>query len=370
MLFILVSWYLRVTTGGGVFMIYDDANKIREELNNHNKVVVKVGLFGQPGSGKSSLVNALTGVKISKPGVENDMMPGEPIECKGLLFVDLPGFGTEKFPKETYFERFDIPSFDLILCVFDGKWRQADSEFFRKALGIERHCIFVRNKCDDIWEDGFTCEELRERILVNVQELVNADVGVYFTSCKTKEGLGELNDAIFQILEPAKREKWAREAKAYSVKFLNEKRDACEKHVAIAASASAANALNPLPGVDIAVDIGVLLTLFNDLKGSFGLNEEILSQVHMFAPGLAGMANKIVQYAAKEGVLLLLKQFVGKEALKEFSKYIPFVGQAIAMGAGYAITSNAGKMYLDYCYEISKAILEKELNIYSNTQAS
>ncbi len=351
-------------------MIHDDADRIKEELNDYNEIKVKVGLFGQPGSGKSSLVNALTGTKLSKPGVENDMIPGEPIECKGLLFVDLPGFGTEKFPKETYFKRFDIPSFDLILCVFDGKWRQADSEFFRKILEIKKHCIFIRNKCDDLWEEGFTSEELRERILVNVQELSKADVNVYFTSCKTKEGLGDLNDAIFQILVPAKREKWAREAKAYSLQFLEDKRNACEKHVAIAAGAAAVNALNPIPGVDIAIDMGVLLTLFKDVKESFGLNDHVLSQVQSFAPGLAGMANKIIQYAAKEGILLLLKQFVGKEALKEFSKYIPFIGQAVAMGAGYAITSNAGKMYLDYCYNVSRAILEKELGINSNSQAS
>jgi len=351
-------------------MIYDDADKIKEDLNKHNKIKVKVGLFGQPGSGKSSLVNALTGTKISEPGVENDMIPGEPIEFNGLLFVDLPGFGTEKFPKETYFEKFDIPSFDLILCIFEGKWRQADSEFFRKILKIDKNCIFVRNKCDDIWEDGFTTEELRERILVNVQELSKADVDVYFTSCKTKEGLGDLNDAIFRALEPAKREKWAREAKAYSLQFLDAKRNACEKHVAFASAVSAANALNPIPGLDIAVDLGVILRLFNEVKESFGLTDDVLMQVQNFAPGLAGMANNIIRFAAKEGVILLLRQFVGKEALKEFAKYIPLIGQVIAMGAGYAITTNAGKMYLDYCYNVARAILEKELGIDSSSQAA
>lgn len=351
-------------------MILDEAEKMKEDLNNFKNVKVKVGLFGQPGSGKSSLINALTGTKLCKPGVENDMLPGDPVEWKNLLFVDLPGFGTEKYPKETYFEKFDIPSFDLILCVFDGKWRQADSEFFRKVLRIGRHCIFVRNQCDNIWENDFTPEELRKRIIINVRELAQAKVDVYLTSCRTQEGLGDLNDAIFQILDPAKREKWAREAKAYSIKFLDEKRNACEKYVAIAAGTASANALNPVPGADVAVDIGILMTLFKEVRESFGLDDQVLSRIQDIAPRLTGIANNIIRYAAKEGVFLLLKQFIGKEVLKRFSKYIPIIGQGIAMGAGYAITSSAGKMYLDYCYEVAKAILEKELGIDSNSQAS
>jgi GTP-binding protein EngB required for normal cell division/uncharacterized protein (DUF697 family) len=344
-------------------VIFDEAERIKEELNNLKNKSIKVGLFGQPGGGKSSIINALTGTKVAKPGVENDMEPGEPFVWNGLMFVDLPGFGTEKYPKESYFEKFNIASFDLILCVFEGKWREADSEFFRKALSIERHCLFVRNKCDTMWEEGYTPEELKERIQANVQELAQAYVKVYFTSCRTKEGLNELSEAIFQILEPTKREKWAREAKAYSLKFLQEKKNACEKYVAIASGASAANALNPIPGADVAVDISVLMTLFKEVKTSFGLSDAVLNQVQAIAPGLAGIANKIIQFAAKEGILLLFKQFVGKEALKEFSKYIPFVGQAVAMGAGWAITSNAGKMYLDYCYQVAEAILEHELGI-------
>lgn len=347
-------------------MIQDHAKKILNELNKLESTTVKVGLFGQPGAGKSSLINALTGIEVSKPGVENDMTPGKPIEWKGLLFVDLPGYGTEKYPKETYFNEFDIFSFDLFLCVFDGKWRQADSEFFQKVLKM-KPCLFVRNKIDTLWEKGYTTEQLKERIHEDIKKLANADIKVYFTSCKTNEGLEDLSDSIQQILEPTKREKWLKEAKAYSLNFLQGKRKVCEKYIAISSGLSAVNALNPIRGADIAVDIGVLSKCFNDIKESFGLDNNTLKQLHTYAPRLNNVANRIIEYVTKAGLQLLLKKFAGKQALKGFAKYVPYIGQAIAASTGYIVTSNAGKMYLDYCYKAAEAILNHELHINEGT---
>lgn len=343
-------------------MIIDDVEKIREKLNMEKDTFVKVGLFGQPGCGKSSLINALVGEKVAKPGVENDMIPGNPIEWEGLLFVDLPGFDTQKFPRDNYFEKFDIQEFDLILCVFEGKWRETDSEFFKRVIKMDKPCLFVRNKYDTLWEDGFTEEELKTRIINDVRKLASADVDVYFTSCRKKTGLKELTEAIFRILEPAKKDKWVRQAKAYSREFLEKKRNACEKYVALGAVTSAANGLNPIPGVDVAVDMSVMFKLFSEIRKSFGLNDEVLIAVERFAPELGCISSKIIQWSAIEGIGILLSKFIGKKTLKKFSKHSQFIHQAIAAGTGFALTWNAGYMFLDYCYKISSAILDKELS--------
>ncbi len=73
------------------------------------------------------------------------------------------------------------------------------------------------------------------------------------------------------------------------------------------------------------------------------------------------LANNVIKYASKEGLLMLLKRFAGKQAVKTLSKYIPFVGQAVAAGIGYAITSNAGSSYLNDCHALAEEALRNHL---------
>lgn len=343
--------------------IKDDAENIKRLLNKELNVKVSVALFGQPGSGKSSLVNKLVGEKVAEVGVETDKtIEAATYEAKGLRFVDLPGYGTKNFPKETYFERFDIPKFDLFLCVTSGKLHQADTEFFQELIKLNKVCIFVVNKHDELWEDGVKIEELEKRKIEDITRHAGRKVKIVFTSCRLDTGLNILDDEIYGNLNDAKRERWARGAKAYSLKFLKDKKAASEKHVTLMAGASAINGLNPIPGADVAVDFGILLKLFKEIREDFGLDDDALSDLkHSSIPTIATLANNAVEYATKEGLLILFKRFAGKQTVKEFSKFVPFVGQAIAAGIGFAITLKVGNSYLDDAYKLAEEILKRRL---------
>ena len=343
--------------------IHNDAQQMRDELNQQNAVRVSVALFGQPGAGKSSLINKIVGEKVAAVGVETDKTVDEAeYEHNGLTLVDLPGYGTQRFPKETYRSKFNLEKFDLFLCVTSGKFHQADTELFQELDAMGKVCIFVVNKHDELWEDDATIEELESRKRDDIVKQVGKPVEVTFTSCRKGYGLDVLNETILKNLDAAKRERWLRGAKAYSLEFLQLKRDAADKHVSLAACASAANGLNPIPGADIAVDLSVLLKLFAELREDFGLTDRVLSKLKESAiPTVSAVASNVVRYAAKEGILLLFKQFLGRQALKTVSKYVPFIGQAIAMTTGFAITYAVGKSYLNDCYTLAETILRDEL---------
>ena len=213
-----------------------------------------------------------------------------------------------------------------------------------------------------MWQEGKTFDELSEIVRDDVRiQTQDSTVLVHFTSCRTNAGLGALSQDIFAHLDSARRERWARTAQSYSVEFLEEKRRSCERYVLVASGAALANALNPVPGVDVAVDLGILTGLFSSIRASYGLTTERLGAAA--AMGAAEpVVREIVEYASKEGILLLLKRFAGRTAVKQFAKYIPFVGQIIAGSIGFGITYGAGNHYLQDCHDVARSILERELN--------
>lgn len=276
--------------------IQEEIEKIRRQLNENNKTIVSVALFGQPGAGKSSLINGMIGKKVAEVGVETDKTTTEASYISnGLRFVDLPGYGTKNFPKEGYFERFKIQEFDLFLCVTSGKLHAADTEFFQELVKKGKVCIYIVNKHDQLWEDGVEPLVLEQRKRNDIIKHVGVNIDVIFTSCKDKTGFDILQTEIAKNLDSAKKERWLRGANAYSLRFLAEKRQASEKYVAIAAAAAAVNGINPIPGADIALDLSILANLFKELRETYGLNDKLLNDLkHSPYPIIGRLANNVI----------------------------------------------------------------------------
>lgn len=344
--------------------IHDHAEAIRKEIEKSEKEKVSVALFGHSGAGKSTLINKLTGKKLARVGVETDTtIEKETYEWEGIVLTDLPGYNTKRFPAEEYLEKFRIlEDFDLFICVFEGKLSKENSEFFTLLRKNGRNCILVRNKCDMIWDEEKTFEELTNAISKDLNKQIESyGEKIIFTSGKDNLGFDKLQDEIFRNLEESKRARWVKSSKAYSLEFLEKKKKEADKVVTLYAGLSAANGINPIPGLDISIDVTTLLTLFKNLRKIYGLSEESLNKYKLYSSSALHLANNILKIAGKEGVFLLLKRFGANIATKEFSKYVPIVGQAIAASTGFAITKTAGNAYLQDCHTIAKDILEIEL---------
>ena len=342
--------------------IKEEANKLRDKIEKEKANPIKIALFGQPGAGKSSIINRLVGENVASSGVTTDKTTkAQIIEWTyDMILVDLPGYGTSMFPQNDFFDKFNITDYDLFLCVFSGKFHKADTDFFQEIREKGKTALLVRNQADMLWQEGKTDDELRDEIRKDAQKQVKSNEEIYFTSCRTNDGFDELEKAIETNLEPSKKERWSRTAKAYTKEALESKKDACKSLVKTRAGLAAANALNPIPGVDIAVDIGILVELFAEIRRNYGLTDEKISNP-VYIKNLGPIANRILSASSKEGIIQLLKQFAGRETIKQVSKYIPFVGQAIAASIGYGITLYAGNSFVDDCHQLAKEILDQEL---------
>lgn len=334
-----------------------------QKLYDLDQEKIKIVLFGQPGAGKSSTINAICGKKIAATGNKTDTtIDMQIIEHNDLIFIDLPGYGTEKFPAEEFFSKFKPLQYDLFLCLFSGKLHDADTVFFKKVYALGKPCIFVRNKTDEIYDDEKTLEESKEEIRLDTSEklgLSKDEMDLIFISARSDllDGIDKLNVIIESKMDVARKEKYIMAIKSYSEKQLLIKKRVCEGYVKKSSYVAIANNFNPIFGVDIAVDLGVLFKMFLDIRSSFQITEKSIEE--------SSISEKDKEYLksglTKEGIKMFLKSLGVRYAIKSTLKYVPILGQVVGIPLSYKIVKDAGDRYLEICYKLARDILKENL---------
>ena len=149
-----------------------------------------------------------------------------------------------------------------------------------------------------------------------------------------------------------------------SLEQLEKIRSACKSMVTKRAAASAGGTLVPVPGLDIAADVGLLLELLPAVNRKFGLTPDQIDELHpRFKVFLYGIIKKVGSDLAgriitRELVMILLKKVGMRVAAKQVLKYVPLAGQAAAAALSYAAMKYVGNAHVDECYEIVKLALD------------
>lgn len=338
-----------------------DLDELKTKLADIDKEKVTIAFFGQPGSGKSSTINAICGQQVTEVGVRtNTTKVARLIEYGDLVFVDLPGYGTADFPQEEFLHKFNPLQYDLFVCVFAGKLHKADTEFFQMLQEVHKPCIFVRNKVDEIYEEGMTLAESEEVIRQDViKQLGTKRFTLVFVAAREdmKQGIAELNDAIMEKMSAARREQYILEAEAKTEEQLEKKKKAALRYVKRSSTYAAFNGLNPMLGVDATIDVIILFQLYSNIRASFGITEDTINESKQ------GMSSKslIMKGMSKEGIKLIFKSLGKRFTAKTVLKYVPVLGQATAAYLGHSMVEKAGKEYVEACYAVAREKLLHEL---------
>jgi hypothetical protein len=339
--------------------VVEKSLKAAEETD---KVSVRIAFFGQPGSGKSSLINALVGEEIARVSEQTDETKTlEEYTHEGLTLCDLPGYGTSRFPADTYFDKFNIAGFDLILCVSAGKFSANDTEFYRRLRALGKACIFVRNKSDALYQNGLTEQQLMDQIVSDLERQIDHHTEVVFTSCRFEKGLDYLERVMAARLPEVKRDRFFRDAKAYSKEFLDKKRAWCRKHAIFVAGTAATINMAPVPGTGVAADIAAIVRLFGVIRSSFNLSQSSLLSLENAVPLVSGLAKDAIQYLSTDGIKALLARYSKRVIVSEAARYTPFVGSIIAGSLSFLTVKLIADQYIEICYKLAEARLEEEL---------
>lgn len=361
--------------------IEDVLNNIKAQVDLWENTEVRIAVTGQSGSGKSSLINAIAGSKIAPVGfVETTMEPKEYKTENGIILVDLPGCGTANFPFESYVDDMKLSEFDAIVLVTANRFYEADIKLFNYVTNELKKPIFlVRTKMDDAVRDGaedndLSRDEVIEMVLNDMIHNTNvSDISkIYLVSSKPKQithfDTARLIKDISENLPNIKKGKFISESAAYSEEAIKAKRETITEVAKRYAYLSAANGLNPVLGVNVAFDVGLLVKLTQTVLKSYGLVDSSIAEYIKKSEEsgklhgtIQGISKWLAQYATEAGIKQILPKLAVAQASKSFSSWVPLVGQAIAAGIGYKMTSYYAEKLINESEE--KAILALKLYI-------
>lgn len=144
---------------------------------------------------------------------------------------------------------------------------------------------------------------------------------------------------------------------------LDRVRAACRAMVRRRAATSGGLTLVPLPGIDVAGDVAMLMELIPAINRKFGLTPEQIGEldtgrrVMVYALLKKAGADLAGRAITKKLALAALNKVGARLATKQVLKYVPFAGQAAAVALSVTAMVYLGNSHIDACYEVARGAM-------------
>jgi uncharacterized protein (DUF697 family)/GTP-binding protein EngB required for normal cell division len=316
----------------------DEATRAQSPLN--------MILAGRPGSGKSTLVNAIFGRRMAETGIgasvtteiKRHTWPGFPIAIYDTPGIEL-GLKVEEV-KQGYLNeiRKNAPSSECrihfaVYCVGDLRFLEFEKEIVQ-SLAKEVSTFLVLTQCPSPTDKA----KLELAGKIEALQLPIQDRRVFLTLAEPLEiaglklppfGLELLVTRLHEVLPEAA----ARTLVSYQRVSLALKVEEAQKLVDWATAITTGMALEPIPIVDAVVISGAQLIMLGKITTVMGLQVDIKAV-------MTGIASIL-------GVSLAAQQIA-----RQIWKMIPVAGTVISAGMSAAITRKMGQAYVTACSRI------------------
>ncbi len=136
-----------------------------------------------------------------------------------------------------------------------------------------------------------------------------------------------------------------------------------QKHVTRQALVSAAGTFVPIPGLDMMVDVSVLVRMTEKINSEFGLTPEQINRL------TTDERLKVFESIQWVGALLVGKVISSQMAVslltkvglkmtgKQVARWLPLVGQVSAAAVGFAAIRYLGEKHIEDCAKVSRQII-------------
>jgi len=370
---------------------------LEEKRDAWKNVPLDVAVIGKSGVGKSSFINSIrgltaddvelgaaaVGVKETTLEIRSYQHPDNPM----LKFWDLPGLGTNVFPRSTYLSDIDVDRYDFFLLMTADRFFENDTWLGKEIRGRNKKYFFVRTKIGlDISNDrqahprthneDAVIDEIRCSTQDHLRKDGCGDVPVFLVDNYEHNKYNEFEKLKQQIIEDfpeLKRSALIFSLQSTSEEMIRVKVAELRSRIWKCAALSAAGAAVPFaPGLSVAIDLGIITHEAIFYFRQLGLDSSSLKRCAMLhsldhvklqsivTAALGVRAAGAITFETMKSILeILLPRLVplaAAAAVEEGTRlFIPLIGSLIAAPLSFGGTYFALKLILD---KFEKAALE------------
>ncbi|XP_039537223.1 interferon-inducible GTPase 5-like [Pimephales promelas] len=352
--------------------------KAKETIDQLFNVSLNVAVTGNTGSGKSSFVNALRGIKDDDDGAAPTGVTETTMEATmythptmpNVKIWDLPGIGTPNFKAEKYLKDVNFKNYDFFIILNSQRFTQNDIMLAKEIRKQKKNFYFVRSKIDNDLraeekKKGFDEQKLLSKIRDYCEKNLE-DVGepkVYLISSfdLEKYDFEILQNTLEEDLPDHKRSALLQAWPVCSAESLEKKIKFFQRMIWAASFASAGIAVVPLPGLSVACDSSMVLLFLSRCYYSFGLDEGSLSKLSekVNKPHLKDMPKSKLFAAMKDKVFTRVSSSAALTAITTVEllfSLLPGVGSAVAAGISFTTTAYLLREGLNDLAETARSI--------------
>lgn len=138
----------------------------------------------------------------------------------------------------------------------------------------------------------------------------------------------------------------------------------CRKLATRRALISAGASVVPIPGVDIAVDISMLMSMMEQINAAFGLTPEQIEQLaprrKMFAyKAITAVGGAVVGRVVTREIVVRMLQTIGvRLTAKQAARVVPIAGQVVAASISFAALKYLGERHIEDCVKVADTLMD------------
>ena len=312
---------------------------------------------------------AEVGVTQTTVDIRSYSHPNNPL----LKFWDLPGVGTDRFPRQTYLRAIEVDLYDFFLLITSTRFTENDTWLGKEFRSRNKKYFFIRTKVGQDVSDNKrsyprshrekdVVKAIRESTENSLKQNGCDDVPVYLIDSYELQKFEflQLEDRLMEDFPELKKSAFVLSMHATSEKMIRSKVAELRSRMWMSAGLSGVVAAVPVPGVSLVFDIALVVKQAIFFHEQLGLDESSLKRYATSTSTdfeqLKSVASCVRITGEGSGIILVssiirgtvtVAALAASATLEEAARLIPLVGSFISAQLSFGGTYLALKTVLD-----------------------